>query len=257
MSGVSEQTQQTDLSGISDIERESRINLAAIYRLIEMHFGYEDGIYTHVAFRLADEPDKFLIKRHGLLYREVTASNLIKVDSALELDERSDVNRPGFILHSAIMRARPDINCSVHIHTRAGLALSAHAGGLRMLTQNSLRFYNRIGYHDYEGLVTDISERERIVAAFGASNIAVVLRNHGLVIAGASVRDAFERTRDLLIAADTQLKLEAAGVPVIEIAPALCEHVVKQWEEHDRGRGTADWPAWIRLLDSVDSSYRL
>lgn len=256
MTDLAQQERSSD-TAIGKSEQECRVNLAAMYRLIEMHFGYEDGIYTHIALRLPEEPDKFLIKRHELLYREVTASNLIKVDSTQELDERSNVNRPGFILHSAILRARPDINCSVHIHSRAGLALSAHANGLRMLTQNSLRFYNRVGYHAYEGLVTDPSERERIVEALGDSNIAVVLRNHGLVIAGASARDAFERTRDFLIAADTQLRLEAAGAPVVEIAPELCEHVVRQWEEHDRGRGTSDWPAWIRLLDSQDISYRL
>jgi len=241
---------------MSDAERRAREDLAALYRLAELHFGYEDGIYTHIALRVPDELHLFLIKRHELLYREVTASNLVRVDSRAELDERSGVNRPGFILHSGVLRARPDVNCSLHIHSAAGLALSAHGPGLRMLTQNATRFYQRLGYHAYEGLVTDPDERERLAEALGQRNVAVVLRNHGLVVTGASCRETFERTRDLLIAARTQFTLEATGAPLTEIPDALCERVLRQWEEHDRGRGAADWPAWRRMLDALDLSYR-
>jgi ribulose-5-phosphate 4-epimerase/fuculose-1-phosphate aldolase len=241
---------------ISVAEAEARVALAALYRLIDMQYGNGEGIYNHVSLRVPGEPGHFLIKRHSLLYREVTASNLIKVDASSDPDERSHVNRPGFTLHSAILRARPDVNCAIHVHTRAGTAMSAHARGLRMLSQNAVRFYQRLGYHAYQGIVEDFSERDLIVAALGARNIALILRNHGLVTVGGSPRDAFERMRDLTIACETQLMLEASGAEVIEIPPEICEKVAVQFERHDSGRGSADWPAWLRLLDATDGSYR-
>lgn len=241
---------------ISEPEAEARASLAALYRLIDMQYGAGEGIYNHVSLRVPGEPGHFLIKRHSLLYREVTASNLIKVDAGSDPDERSHVNRPGFTLHSAILQARPDVNCAIHLHTKAGTAMSAHARGLRMLSQNAVRFYKRLGYHPYQGIVEDFSEREHIVSALGPRNIALILRNHGLVTVGASPRDAFERMRDLTIACETQLMLEATGAETIEIPPELCERVAVQFERHDSGRGSADWPAWVRLLDATDSSYR-
>jgi ribulose-5-phosphate 4-epimerase/fuculose-1-phosphate aldolase len=241
---------------ISQPEAEARTALAAAYRLIDMQYGAGEGIYNHVSLRVPGEPDHFLIKRHSLLYREVTASNLIKVDMNSDPDERSHVNRPGFTLHSAILQARPDVNCAIHLHTKAGTAMSAHARGLRMLSQNAVRFYQRLGYHAYQGIVEDFSERDQIVAALGAKNIALILRNHGLVTVGASPRDAFERMRDLTIACETQLMLEASGAEVIEIPRDICEKVALQFERHDSGRGSADWPAWLRLLDATDRSYR-
>jgi len=186
----------------------------------------------------------------------VTASSLIKVPCDADLDERSHVNRPGFTLHSAILGGRPDVNCAIHIHSRAGLALSAHSRGLRMLSQNSLRFYKRLGYHDYQGIVEDSSEREQIATALGAGNIALILRNHGLVTVGQSTRDAFERLRDLIIACEMQLTLEATGDPGVEVSEELCARVAQQYVRHDSGRGAADWPAWVRLMDSIDASYR-
>jgi ribulose-5-phosphate 4-epimerase/fuculose-1-phosphate aldolase len=241
---------------ISVKEKEARIELAALYRLLELHFGYQDGIYTHASLRVPGDCGQFLIKRHRLLYREVSASNLIKVPVVGNLDEDSGVNRPGYVLHSGVLAARDDVNCAIHIHTKVGLALSAHKRGLRMMTQNSIRFYDRIGYHHYEGLVVDAQEGARIAGALGPTNIALVLKNHGLVLVGATVRDAFERTRDFLIAAESQLMLEATGAGIDEVPPLLCSAVVKQWEDHDRGRGSSDWPAWRRMLDGIDPSYK-
>jgi ribulose-5-phosphate 4-epimerase/fuculose-1-phosphate aldolase len=237
-------------------ERHARVELAALYRLLDMQYGVGEGIYNHVSLRVPGEPDHFLIKRHSLLYREVTASNLIKIGAQSDLDERSHVNRPGFTLHSAILLARPDVNCAIHLHTKPGLAMSAHARGLRMLSQNSVRFYRRLGYHAYQGIVEDSSERGHIVAALGTQNVALILRNHGLVTVGKSARDAFERMRDLTIACETQLMLEATGAEAIEIPDDICEKVAIQYEHHDSGRGAADWPAWLRLLDSTDPSFR-
>jgi ribulose-5-phosphate 4-epimerase/fuculose-1-phosphate aldolase len=237
-------------------ERQARVELAALYRLLDLHYGFGEGIYNHVSMRVPGEPDSFLIKAHALMFREVTASNLIKVRLDADLDESSHVNRPGLTLHGAILSARPDVNCAVHVHSLAGLALSAHKAGLRMLTQNSVRFYRRIGYHVYQGIVEDFSERDQLTAALGTRNIALVLRNHGLVTVGVRARDAFERMRDLIIACDVQLRVEATGAETIEIPPELCERVAAQFERHDQGRGAADWPAWIRMLDLADIGYR-
>ncbi len=245
----------TSPNAITD-EATARIHLAALYRLIDRHFPSTDGIYNHITLRLPQQADQFLIKRHELLYEEVTASNLVIADMTKDLDEGSHVNKPGFVLHGAILGARPDINCIVHIHSIAGLAITAHGHGLRMLSQNSLRFYQRIGYHPYEGITDGYAEGPRIVAALGSDNIALVLHNHGLAITGRTPRDAFERTRDFLIACETQLMLEASGAPLIEIAPEICERVALQFVAHDAGRGGADWPAWLRHLDRREPGYR-
>ncbi len=233
-------------------EAECRRDLAALYRLIDEHFPSTDGIYNHISMRLPDRPNCFLIKHHELLYEEVTASNLVVADMDQECDEAQGINRPGFILHGTILRARSDINCVVHIHSNAGIAFSARRGELKMLSQNAIRFYKRLGRHPYEGITDRPEEGPRIAAALGTENIALILENHGLAVAGGSARDAFERTRDLLIAIESQLKLEATGAPQIEIPAETCERVSAQFAAHDAGRGTADWPA----LDRVSPDYR-
>ncbi|NJR80596.1 aldolase [Sphingomonas sp. 36D10-4-7] len=235
--------------GFSEEEWSARVDLATLYHMLDLLVGWEEGIYTHAVLRIPGDDAHMLIKRHELLYGEVTAENLVKVPIGADVDESFGVNRPGLVTHSGALSAREGINCSIHCHTEVGLALAAHAGGLRMLTQNALRFWRRVGYHDYEGLVTDHEEGDRIASALRPDNIVLVMRNHGLLIVGNTVRDAFERTRDLLIAARTQLTLEASGAPVVEVPPETCDLVVRQWEEHDRGRGTADWPAWKRKIE--------
>lgn len=235
-------------------EKTARTYLAATYRLIA-YLGWDEGIYNHISLRVPSEPTKFLIKHHELLYREVTASNLIKVDMTHDLDEKSGVNRPGFTLHSGILMGRSDVNCAIHLHTTEGIALSAHKGGLRMMSQNALRFYQRIGYHPYEGITEDFGERERILANLGQGK-ALVLENHGLLTVSPTPWGAFGLMRDLITACKSQLLLEATGAEIKEISTDICEKVARQYDAHDNGRGTADWPSWLRLLDSVDQSYR-
>lgn len=237
------------ISGISVAEQDARRDLSALYHMIDLLVGWQEGIYTHISMRLPDQPEMMLIKRHELLFSEVTPANLVKVPIGADVDESYGVNRPGVVTHSAALLARDNINCSVHIHTEEGLALSAHPIGLRMLCQNALRFWNRIGYHDYEGLVSHHDEGKRISANLGEQNIVLVLRNHGLLIVGNTPRDCFERTRDLLLATRMQLTLEATGAELKEIDPSICDLVVEQWAAHDSGRGKADWPAWKRMLE--------
>ena len=245
---------ETAPTTIGSADEDARIDLAAVYRLLA-HHGWGDVIFNHAAMRLPSNPRRFLIKRHELLYSEVTASNLVEVSMDDDLDERSGVNRPGFTLHSGVLRARPDVNCSVHVHPDEGVAVSALAGGLRPLSQSAMRFYNRLGYHDYEGITDSFDERERIVAALG-QNRALVMRHHGITTVGATAREAFSLMKEFVRAARIQLTMQASGQEIREIPATVCEHVAAQYEQHDKGRASAEWPAYLRLLDGIDASYR-
>ena len=241
-------------ANVSPEEWIARVDLAAVYRLLA-HHGWDDVIYNHSSMRVPGEPRNFLMKKHDLLYTEVTASNLVKVSMDEDLDEKAGVNRPGFTLHGGVLSGRADVNCAIHIHTNTGLALSGLKRGLRMLSQAAIRFYQRIGYHQYEGLTEDFDERARINADLG-QNRGMIMHNHGLLTVGTSAREAFVLMRYLMDAAEVQLKIEAAGGEAIEIPPEVCAKTAEQYERHDRGRGSHDWPAYLRLLDKIDTSYR-
>ena len=241
-------------AAISPAEWEARVDLAAVYRLAA-HHGWDDVIYNHCSMRVPGEPRQFLMKRHELLWTEVTASNLVKVDMDADLDERAGVNRPGFTLHGGVLRGRPDVNCAVHVHTRTGMAIAGLQGGLRMLSQEAVRFFGTIGYHPYEGITEDFGERERILAHLGG-NRAMIMHNHGVLTVGKSAREAFVMMKHLLEAAEIQLAMQATGDKLIEIPAEVCRKTVAQYERHDSGRGSADWPAYLRMLDRIDPSYR-
>ena len=172
------------------------------------------------------------MKKHELLYTEVTASNLVKVSMDQDLDEKSGVNRPGFTLHGGVLGARADVNCAVHVHTENGVALSGLKHGLRMVSQQALRFYKRIGYHTYEGITEDFDERARINQALG-QNRALILHHHGMLTVGKTAREAFVLMKYLLTAGDIQLKMEATGGELIEIPPEVCAKAAEQFQHHD------------------------
>ena len=239
---------------MSPAEWEARVDLAAVYRLVA-HHGWDDGIYNHCSMRVPGEDRKFLMKRHELLWTEVTASNLVKVSMDEDLDERAGVNRPGFTLHGGVLRGRGDVNCAVHVHTRTGMAIAGLKRGLRMISQEAVRFFGSIGYHPYEGITEDFGERERLIAHLG-NNRAMIMHNHGVLTVGKSAREAFILMKHLLEAAEIQLAMEATGGELIEIPPEICKKTVLQYEKHDSGRGSADWPAYLRMLDRIDPSYR-
>jgi len=239
---------------MSDAEWQARVDLAAVYRLIA-HHGWDDVIYNHSSMRVPGEPRNFLMKRHDLLYTEVTASNLVKVNMDEDLDEKSGVNRPGFTLHGGVLSARDDVNCAVHVHTEDGMALAGLKHGLHMVSQQAIRFYKRIGYHAYEGITEDFDERARINKDLGG-NRAMIMHNHGLLTVGRTAREAFVLMKYLLNAAEIQLKMEATGAELLEVPPEVCEKTAEQYEHHDRGRGSADWPAYLRMLDKIDRGYR-
>ena len=176
---------------VSSEEWETRVDLAACYRLADL-YDMTDMTRTHISARVPGE-ETFLLNPYGLMFNEVTASSLIKVD--LDGNEIANngpykINRAGFTIHSAVHAARPEVACVMHTHSDAGLALSAMQCGLLFITQHSMRFYNRISYHDYEGPALDLDERERLIADLG-DNLAMILRNHGFLAAGGSVSEAF------------------------------------------------------------------
>ena len=218
-------------SDMSPAEWQARIDLAATYQLIA-HYGWGDVIYNHSSMRVPGDGRKFLIKRHELLYTEVTPANLVKVSMDDDLDESSGVNRPGFTLHGGVLAARPDVNCAVHVHTETGMAISGLQHGLRMVSQAAIRFYNRVGYHDYEGITEDFGERARINKALG-NNRALIMRNHGLLTVGNTAREAFVLMKSLIDAANIQLTMEATGGALVEIPPEICEKTARQYEHHD------------------------
>jgi ribulose-5-phosphate 4-epimerase/fuculose-1-phosphate aldolase len=247
-------TERAPRTTMSISEWEARVDLAAVYRLCH-HYGWGELIYNHCSMRVPGEPHMILLKRHADMWDEVTASNLVKVDIREDLDERSGVNRPGFTLHGGLMAGRQDINCAVHIHGDTGMAISAIKGGLRMVSQQAVRFYNRVGYHPYEGITEDFAERERILTALG-KNRALILHNHGLVTVGKTAREALILMKHLVSAANIQLRLMATSADLIEIPPEVCQRTAAQFESHDAGRGGADWPAYMRLLDKIDPSFK-
>ncbi len=217
------------IATMSPEEWQVRVDLAAVYRLVA-HHGWDDVIYNHCSMRVPGEDRKFLMKRHELLWTEVTASNLVKVDMDEDLDERAGVNRPGFTLHGGVLRGRPDVNCAVHVHTRTGMAIAGLASGLRMVSQQAVRFYGRLGYHPYEGITEDFGERERILAHLG-SNRAMIMHNHGVLTVGQTAREAFILMKVLLEAAEIQLAMEATGKELIEIPPEICRKTVRAIRE--------------------------
>jgi ribulose-5-phosphate 4-epimerase/fuculose-1-phosphate aldolase len=239
---------------ISDAEWQARVDLAAVYRLLA-HYGWDDVIYNHSSMRVPGEPRNFLMKKHELLYTEVTASNLVKVSMDEDLDEKAGVNRPGFTLHGGVLSARADVNCAAHVHTEAGTALSGLKHGLRMVSQQALRFYQRVGYHAYEGITEDFDERARINKDLG-QNRALILQHHGVLTVGKTAREAFVLMKYLLTAAEIQLKMEATGGELLEVPAEVCAKVAEQFQHHDSGRGSADWPAYLRMLDKIDRGYR-
>lgn len=243
---------------ISAEEWEIRCDLAVLYRLIA-HFRWTDLIYTHISARLPGEAHHFLINDYRRMFHEMRASDLVRIDlNGNQLDStRPDqvVNRAGFVIHSALHEARDDLLCIVHTHTRAGIAVSAQKCGLLPISQHALKYYGHLAYHDYEGIALDTDERERLVVDMGPRNRAMILRNHGLLVGGRTVPEAFDHIYFLERACEAQLAAQAAGMEQILIPPAdVCEHTAGQYR-HDEIPGWVDmaWSAALRLIDAENS----
>lgn len=242
---------------VSAEEWQLRINLAACYRLVAM-FGWDDLIFTHISARVPGPEDHFLINAYGLMFEEMTASSMVKVDldGKVVLETPHFVNPAGFTIHSAIHAARQDAGCVLHTHTRAGVAVSAQAGGLMPLSQISLLPYSSLAYHDYEGIALNEDEKPRLVADMGNKNF-LILRNHGLLTVGSTIPDAFLYMYALETACQIQLAALSGGVEVVQVNGAIVDGIQAQVETVLKGfGGELAWPGLLRKLDRRDSSYR-
>jgi len=234
-----------------------RQDLAALYRLVAMH-GWDDLVFTHVSARLPGGDEHFLINAYGMLFEEITASSLIKVDlkGSKVLDSPYPVNPAGFVIHSAVHEARPDVGCVLHTHSRAGVAVSAQAEGLLPISQTSLFPYATLAYHEYEGVALNDDEKPRLVADLGDKN-ALMLRNHGLLTTGTSIADAFLMMYVFETACQIQIMAQSSGGELIRVAGPIVDGIQAQAEQVTKGLGgQLIWPGLLRKLDRKDSSYR-
>ena len=239
---------------ISADEQVLRVELAAAYRLFDF-FGWTEIIFGHLTARLAGPERHFLINPFGLMFHEVTASNLVKIDIDGKIVGASEhpVNPAGFVIHSAIHAAREDARCVMHSHTRAGMAVAALADGLNCTDFAGIGLVNRVAYHDFEGLTLRIDERQRLVRSLGDKNY-LVLRNHGLLTCGGSVAEAMLRHVTLQRACEVQLAARASGAALVEPSPAVCESHARALD--DAGHCDLAFAALMRLMDQRDPSYR-
>ena len=242
---------------VSDEEWALRVDLAACYRLIAM-FGWDDLIFTHISARVPGPEDHFLINAYGLMFEEMTASSLVKVDldGEIVLETPYFVNPAGFTIHSAVHAAREDAGCVLHTHTKAGVAVSAQAEGLLPISQISLFPYASLAYHDYEGIALNEDEKPRLVADLGDKNF-FILRNHGLLTVGPTIPDAFLFMYALETACQTQIAAQAGGSELVQVNPAIVKGIQAQVEQVLKGvGGELAWPGLLRKLDRQDPSYR-
>jgi ribulose-5-phosphate 4-epimerase/fuculose-1-phosphate aldolase len=246
---------------VSPEEWAMRVDLAACYRLVDM-FGWSDLLGTHVSARVPGEENAFLINPYGLLFEEITASSLVKVDEEGRILSPTEyrINPAGFVIHGAIHMAWPDVACALHTHTPAGTSVATQKGGLLPLTQHALAVIAHTAYHGYEGIATDMSERERLVRDLGDSNI-LILRNHGLLTVGRTVAEAFVWMYRAERACRMQLAIQQAGAEVIEIPEEVQQTTIARNRLANspaghRPIGVLEWPALLRKLDRVDTSYR-
>ena len=237
-------------------EREARVNLAALYRLAD-HYGWDDLIYNHLAARIPGE-GTFLVKPNDLMFDEVTASSLVKLRLDGEMaDFSQNVNPAGFTIHTSILNARPECNYTLHIHTRAGGAISATKTGILPICQDTMRFYNRVSYHQFEGVAVDSTECERLARDLGPKNRSLILKNHGLLTCGETAAIALSEMRYLVEACETQLALQSSGLEITLPDPEICEKTAKMLEHYGRaGNDAVEWKAYLRIADRLDPSFR-
>lgn len=242
-------------------EWQQRIDLAACYRLVAL-YGMSDMVANHISCTVPGEAGAFLINAYGMLYEEITASSLIKVNLAGDVLSKPDlgglqygVNRAGYVIHSAVHEARPDATCVIHTHSWASMAVSALECGLLPITQTSMRFL-KIAYHDYQGVVLNASEKQSLVNDLGDGE-AMFLRNHGALVVGHSIGEAFNWLHRLELSCRAQLAAMACHTPLVHVERSVLEET---WNNYQPGTrrpyGLMEWPALLRKLDRLDPSYR-
>jgi ribulose-5-phosphate 4-epimerase/fuculose-1-phosphate aldolase len=254
-------TLQSMKDKVTPAEWKARVDLAACYRLVA-HYDMSDMMANHISAAVPGEEGAFLINAYGMMYEEITASSLIKIDVDGNILAKPDfgaldygVNKAGYVIHGAIHRARHDVACVIHTHTWAGMALSALEVGVLPITQTSMRFL-RIGYHDYQGVVLDGNEEASLLRDLGAGE-ALILRNHGLLTVGRTIGEAFNWMHRLELTARSQLAAMATGAKLVSVPPKVLQETYMNYQPQTRRPyGVMEWPALLRKLDRMDPSYR-
>ena len=239
---------------VSPEEWRLRVDLAAAYRLVAL-FGWDDLVFTHISARVpgpaGEHTGQFLINPYGLMFEEITASSLVKVDAqGAKLDDTAfDVNPAGFVIHSAVHQARHDAGCVLHVHSLNGIAVSAQKGGVLPLSQQSIFVLSSLGYHDYEGVALRDDEKPRLVVDLGRSTY-LMLRNHGLLTVGATVADAFVAMYLFETVCTIQIRAMSGGTELVPVDARIIATARQQAAEATRGQGAQlSWPGLLRRLD--------
>jgi ribulose-5-phosphate 4-epimerase/fuculose-1-phosphate aldolase len=248
-------------SVVTEQEWAARVDLAACYQLSD-HYGMSDMIYTHITARVPDEPNSFLINPNGMLFDEMTASCFLKVDLdgnillKPQLDYNYGLHAAGFVIHSAIYKARPDVMSIIHTHTIAGMAVSSLKCGLTDITQTSHRFHGRIAYHDFTGPERDPGEREKLALHLGKLDV-MILRNHGLITVGPTVAEAFNKMYGMERACQAQLAAMACNTELNVLPEAMVAKSTSMYAPGAvRPYGLLEWPGLLRLLERKGSNFR-
>lgn len=242
---------------VSPEEWKMRVDLAALYRIVAM-FGWDDLIFTHLTARVPGGDHHFLINPYGCLFEEITASSLVKIDldGNKVMDSPYEINPAGFTIHSAIHEAREDAICVMHLHTRAGIGVSAQKDGLLPLSQQASIVMNNLTYHAYEGIALNPAEKERLVADLGNKNL-MILRNHGTLSVARSVAGAFLGMYTLETACQAQIAAQAGGGELVMVDQSITDGATAASESVTKNQGGAlAWPALLRKLDRRDPSYK-
>ena len=241
---------------VSSAEWETRVNLAAAYNLVAM-YGWDDLIFTHISARVPGPEAHFLISPYGMMFDEVSASSLVKVDllGNKVMSSDYDINPAGFIIHSAVHEARSDAHCVMHLHTKEGVAVSAQAQGLLPISQQSLFPLSGLSYHAYEGVALNPEEKVRLVADLGTTDF-MILRNHGLLTCAENIADAFLNMFILQRACEVQLLAQAGGVELIPIPQPIVAGIKQAAKEVTRNAGgKLAWPGLLRKLERIGAPY--
>ena len=244
----------TKKNNFSQEEWLNRVNLAACYHLAD-YFQMSDIIWNHITSKTSNEKETFLINPFGLRYDEITASNLVEVTpEGKVINSDSSINDTGYIIHGAIHRTRKDIACVMHTHSRAGLAVSCFEDGLQPIIQDAAIFYNRVSYHDWEGMSTESEECERLSKSLGKNNV-MILRNHGLLTCGTTIAEAFMLMYYLDRACKNQIDTMSTGIKLNVPSDNIMEFAAGQYDDPRFKLGKHEWPALLRLLDDNKSIY--
>ena len=242
-------------SQVSAEEWQTRVDLAACYRLIAM-YGWDDVVFTHVSAKIPGT-EHFLINPYGMMFEEITASSLVKIDLQGNklMDSPYDINPAGFTIHSAVHEVRHDAGCVLHTHTNAGVGVSAQKGGILPISQQSIFVLSSLSYHDYEGVALNDEEKARLQADLGNTN-NMVLRNHGLMTCGKSVSDAFLTMYTLQRCCEIQIAAQSGGAELIPIPQAILAGAKESMRKVTRGAGSGvAWPALMRKLQRVSPGF--